>query len=1095
MSGAFSALKSLDTVQLDVHLKVSLGAAEGEAFVSLKGLDPRDLLGDLGELLRNVEGLSDPEKISKVILAGLQEFAEVFAISGLETVDRVLDLLRTLLSQIGPVIEELGDQPEALFDRVLSEHGGLEGLIAEVVSRFAEGFPAELPEPIRVPAAAVQQLAGGKLQNGRDLAQFLSGFGLGLDLSSLEAPMRVVEALRVQLTVSDPQLEAIRILVQELTSRIETVSLQLTGEAPDLSAAVQLLESSRNDMVRLTAELLPAALDNLAADLASIDISRLMQDLDNALAPWLTRIPEMSLSLSEIFMDPLRSLTESIEAMTPEFLDNRFEEVEAALEEMFRFSEVGRLAAEAQGLLEGLTDYLAQIPLPQIREQLSTALLAVEGKIRSLESFSPVHQLADYLQNIESAIEQIDTAAIQSRVQEVAGRIQEVIDSFPIGELRSELESLVSAATEAVAGIGPALDEADQAIDQVAAQLTSIELDAAGEASVQLIRDIRQNIREALAGADLPDVARAALGAVAGEVRKIDLGAELRAPFTSVVARIDVAAIAAPLDEALNESRAALEKLAPSGLIGKLDAPFHQLVDGLEQLNPARLVDELGKQFEAYLRLLDQADPRVLITPLQAEFDRLIAELRQTIDPGPLLQPLKEAYQQLTGLIDRIDPSPLLEKILARISGMPDLVAEATGRTFTTSLGAGADLPTREENGPFRFGDILRPFAALIREIRGVVQGAAEELLQEGLKQISRPLGILHEMTGAGGLFLQEIGDILAERRGSVDFLAAEGPLADLREAIAQLTRVEASLAASGRSSFALGQAVALVQIDLHLSASTDLRTALDTEEQRFFSSLSPQPLAEGLQKIGSVLEGIVPPALLVPDTTATALARIEGLFDGFGLEEMVAEMDELGDRITAKLQTMAAEIAKKLLRLWDRIFNLLQPLIPGDLGAAVSGGMEEVRRLVGLLDPGTVEEEINELLEAVVEALGAYSPAAFAAELGVLFEAVKAKLGSLNPAALLGDLDPVGNLLEELKGLKPSMILAPLIAQTQELEEALAKLLDFKVGDVLVEAAARVRAELELIIENIASELDGLLGDLGAGDGEFRASASISIG
>ncbi len=318
--------------------------------------------------------------------------------------------------------------------------------------------------------------------------------------------------------------------------------------------------------------------------------------------------------------------------------------------------------------------------------------------------------------------------------------------------------------------------------------------------------------------------------------------------------------------------------------------------------------------------------------------------------------------------------------------------------------------------------------------------------------------------------------------------------MADLRDAIDQLSRVEATLAASGRSSFALGQAVASVQLDVHIDATASLRSRLDAEQQRFFSALSPLPLATSLRQIGAALDDVVPSALALPDSTATALARIDALFDAFDPGPLVAEMDTLGDRITARLQTLAADLARALVRLWNRIFDLLNPVFPQGLLPAVGAGMEDVRRQIGSLNPAGVETEIDRLLDAVVEALGAYSPAAFADELGAIFDAVKGKLQGLDPATLLGDLDPVGRLIDQFQALKPSVILSPLLLQTRALEEALERLLDFDVGEILVEAVANLRAELELIIENIASELDGLLADLGAGDGEISTTASVSI-
>ncbi len=82
MRGALGALLSLDTARLGARIEVARGT-EGLS-VSIAATDPRDLLGELGEVLKRIEGLAaDPQALAAALRSQLGPIAELLDLAGL----------------------------------------------------------------------------------------------------------------------------------------------------------------------------------------------------------------------------------------------------------------------------------------------------------------------------------------------------------------------------------------------------------------------------------------------------------------------------------------------------------------------------------------------------------------------------------------------------------------------------------------------------------------------------------------------------------------------------------------------------------------------------------------------------------------------------------------------------------------------------------------------------------------------------------------------------------------------------------------------------------------------------------------------------
>jgi hypothetical protein len=1084
-----SALLSLDTSGLDA--RIAIAADPQGASPSFTITDPLDLLGEAGTLIRTIEDVAGGETdVPDALRQGFAALGEVAPFADIPAIEEVMHLFEALKERLQPLHDLMDLDPAALVNHALEGLGGTEAIIGQIAGGVTDAIAADVPEAIAIPLGALRDLAAGTPGSAGDVAAFFARFLLGLDLAALRAPFDLIEGARGQLAAGsgDAALEA-RILA--LTLSVDAAAEALLDRDPELPAIVAALGKARAEIDLLTASVLPGAIDRLSRDISGIDVAGLAVQLGAALAPLLARVPVPPRGLADFFLPPLRMLGDGIDALTPALFSQIFAELEAKVRATFAASDVARLRDDAASLLAGVVGFLNRLPLPALREQLTQALLRIQGQVGALADFSPVTDIAAKMQEIADAIDGIDTDAVKAEVAKLAAEIEQVVATFPIEAIRDELEGLLGQAEGMVAGLPPLIEDLKAKVDSLADELTSIDLSGAGDVSVGLVADMRSEVKTALGSADIPAALKIPLGVLAGAVREIELSAAVEAPLADIVARVDVSGVLAPVQAAIDQAREALRKLSPTAVMEQLDQPFDAMIGQLQTVSPEAVIGQLSAGFQAAAGQIDRLNPATLAEPLQAEFDALLATLRQAADPSPLLAPLHAAYAELQALLDAIDPTMLIGRVIGEVSKLPGRLTSATSDMMAGKIGAAAALPQDAAGGPIRFGDMVRPLAALVNEARAVVRGGAEDLLAEGLELIGRPLALLVRAGEAAGGHLVDLAAAIEARRALVDPTAPGGPMAELHEALARLARIEAGLAASGRSSVQLNGAVLSIQLDVYVTASLPARQQLDEAAGGLGGGLQTAELSRSLHALGLVIADFVPPALALPDTEASVLERIDALFDTIDPTPIADEMDAIGAALEAKLQSFATEIAKSLFKVWNAIFEELLPVLPQGILPVLTGAMDAIRAQLAALDPASLEAELDALLDSVVEALQAYSPAAFAGTLSSTFDAVKSKLLALDPAVLLGDLDPLAEAIEELEKLRPSVVLAPLTNKAEKVDAALVELLEFDPAQIVAEAIANLKLQIELVLQRIEVELDGLLADLGASGG---AEGSISF-
>ncbi|MGC4084816.1 MAG: hypothetical protein QM736_22560 [Vicinamibacterales bacterium] len=157
-----------------------------------------------------------------------------------------------------------------------------------------------------------------------------------------------------------------------------------------------------------------------------------------------------------------------------------------------------------------------------------------------------------------------------------------------------------------------------------------------------------------------------------------------------------------------------------------------------------------------------------------------------------------------------------------------------------------------------------------------------------------------------------------------------------------------------------------------------------------------------------------------------------------------------------------------------------------------INQGMARVRAEFTVFDPAVLEKEVRDLVDALIDGIEMFSPAHLASQLNGLTDGVARKIRELDPATLLGDLTMIDGVIDTFAALRPSVVLAPLVASTADLAKTLEAILAIDLGASLRAAIEALRAELEAVVAQVQAEFTALIGFLEEQGG--GASVGVSL-
>jgi hypothetical protein len=1103
MATIIEQIGALDFDAIDDALGRVRVAVSADGELDLSGLDVGSLLGDVGpvvEAVRQLDG-GGTDSVAVVARAALHELSDIATLPELEELGELVGGIEALAELIAELVDVLvTSDGSSIVDRLMTEVGGsldLSGLVGDIAGRTADALRVQVPTPLVAAFERLARLASGS-SSPDVLADALLGSLVGLDFAAVRALATDLSA-GVDIVAGAGESTAIAGVFARVEAEVDAV-VEATVHAPeggaDLDALVDALETLAASLDRTVAVDLPRFVEGFATDLRTARNRLTEGDPVAGLEDLLGQIPRPGIEPMEVLIQPLRDLAAGLDAVTSESMT---EALQVAREELTAFVRVGELAALLDGIDDAqrrLVELIRRLPAEEVRDRLVRALRDVQREILSFQGFKFLEEAFAPVRRLSARLAELDTSALTDAMTEVVDSMSAVFADFPIDALRDAVDAVIEPLGAIVDEAGPVLTEITGQLEGLVAQVEAIDFDAAGAEVVEQLAGIRAQVTGALDTDSVPDALKAVIAGAASTLNHMDLAVELTDPFDDAIVRIDVDAFLAPITELWDDLRAALLRATPAALIDELDPPFEELLGRLDDVSLAPLTDALNGLFGELLDVLRRTDPRELLAPLDAEFDRIVDTVRAALDPAPLFAPVRAAYDAVHGELEAIDLEAAIQEMLGGISGAPKMLTEAVeGELRRGASGGDLPVPVPEER-PFHFGDIVRPLAALVGEIRSRLHGLADDAAGEGLGLLADVTRELRRLLDPATGFAVRIADHLDARRGWFD-AGAGGPYAALRTRIAGLDdalgRLELDAAARARVDGASGGVSLQARFELDVSVSNGASEAV-VQTRR---AAEPAGLGRSMRLLVRELDRLLPAPLVedVIDPRAASAAFIDALMDPFDPAPLADELDAIGEQIMAKLAEFVDELSEGLLGIWEEMIAGLQPLMPTSVAARLQAVVDAITAEFAALDPVILEDEARGVVDATVGLLRLYSPARLAAELGGVFDQAIAIVEGLDPSELLGDLDPFAELRADLATLRPSEILAPLVTRAAVLTDALEVVASIDL-DIVGELVARLEATFRVVLDGVEREWGALLDELeGIGGGSVSGSVSVGVG
>jgi hypothetical protein len=1091
MPTILETLGSIDLGSLSARIDAAQGTVSIEA--DLSQFDPAALLGELGKLARSTDFPRDPQEIVRSIRDGISELGNLIQIPPTQASVAVFSQIEGLLAVLQRMVEDLSGDLDGLLNSLMEDSGSLSGILTEMVDRVMSTIPAQIPELARGPFQALQTLAQRKPSTPSELANAISMIVTGINLDDLNAPAVKLNEFLDRVRTAGGGLIDLEFHWNAVTARARAVTELLRQSGVDEAAVILELHEIRVTLDFLFANVLPGAMAKLTTDLSGLNPAALYADLRNVTGALLAKFPQAPFNLEEAVLEGLGEALAIIENTSAEDLNARIAELEAHARSSFRDSGLASIPERIDSLFDLLIEGMREVPIGRLRHQLVDGIAELETKVRNFTGFALPYKLAEHLAKLEAAIDDIDLTAVQQNVQKVTESINEAVQKFPILEIKQDIETVLGSVTEVVDQFAPVFDQVSSRMDELALKIESVDISVAGDASIGLMKEIRTNVEAAVGSADLPEPARLAIVAAATALKEVNLSVEISQPFNSALGQIDASALLQPLEEVVTRVREVLEKVTPQSLIEKLDEPFLQLQKKLETLKPSALLGHISVEFDRLLDVLKAADPRTLVGPLEAEFQKLLSTLRKASDPAILFAPLRALYAKLQELLKLIDFKKLFEALSRKLVGLPSAVRDSLKTAVATRGGTSVDTAVGVNLGQIKVGDFLRPVALLIAQLRKLATELAQDVVSGAFSLLRVPLQAILNLADPALGVLGIIARQVDQRIQALDIFAASGPAAELRLALQDLQTAAASASFSTAGRAQLGLVLATVQLDVRAPDVAPLQAAMAVQRNRLSGELPPPDLHATVQQLGGIIKDLFPLELAEANASADVTTLIRKLFDSFDPTPLADKLDALGARAVAKLESLANEILRAIVRLVSTGFELIDTFTPAGMLNRLNANLDRVKAEFAVIDPAPIEAEIRKLIDAVIDCLKSYSPANLAGQLGGLFDSVQQKIASLNPATLLGDLSAIDAVIDQFAQLRPTLVLGPLLDSTKEIQAALAKTASFDPGETLVRAVANLHAQLGDIVDGIEAELRALIDYFEGLAGGINVNISVS--
>lgn len=1091
-------LNALDFAQIDESLGQVRVAIDAAKELSVAGLDPSVLLGDLGTVIHAVQTLeADPAALAQLARAAVEALGDLIELPDLGDLDGLVSGVAEIVELISRLATALsaGDvEGPGLIDRILTTVGGspgLSSLLADVTARAAGALQVEVPDQLAAPLRALARLGAGGAIDGRQLTELLATVVVGLDVAEM-LTLTVSARGAINVVASAGDAGGVEAAIAAVHARIAACYdvLRVGGAVSiDANAVLAAIDEVGVALDLLGSVELPQLIDGMATDLRTAENTLAELDVSGAVERLLADLPLPGEDIPRIMVDSLRDVADFFDAMTAEAMTAALAAAQAELSAALHQGPLVELLDGIDDAFESLGREVERLPLGSLRDTLVSALVDAQRRILAFDGFNFLDQIVAPVRTLEAKVREIDLSSITDAVQAAVDHVNAIFADFPIGDLRDAVDGVIEPLGEILDELTPVVQQIAEQLEALVGELQSIDFDAAAAQTVDQLHGIRDQVNEAVSGGDVPEPVKVVVGGAAAILSQMDLAAELTSPFETAMVSIDVEALLAPVEGVWESAGSALRRATPQALIAELDPSFEQLLAKVDELSLEPLIASIGGVFEDLVGTLEAIDPRRIVAPLEREFQALLATLRATLDPAPLFAPLRDAYAELRGVADQIDIEAVIDGVLGGMLEMPGGLSQAVGNQLASQAGAGGAVPPTP-GGEFKFGDVLRPMAAFVAEIRSRLKQLAGEVIGAALADLAGATRALRALADPLTGFSVQLADALEARLRWLDPRAGDGPLAELRSELESLGAAVAQVQVEAGAQAQLTTAAGSVQFDARVHIDVQATAQVQVHAERVREGADSPGLGRSIRLLANSLDAALPAALVTEglDPTADVDAFLDAVFARIDPAPMADELDAYGVRIQGRLVALADELTLGLYRLWNELFAGIEPLLPTGVVGRVQAGLGGLTAKLDVLDPAAIESEARAVIEDAISLLGVHSPAALAAELGAVFDAAIERVRELDPAQLLGDLDPFGDLKAQLAELRPSLVLAPLVDRAASFTAALETIAAIDLSFV-GEIVAQIKVAFGVVLEGIEREWNALLEELSSISGGVSVS------
>ncbi len=761
---------------------------------------------------------------------------------------------------------------------------------------------------------------------------------------------------------------------------------------------------------------------------------------------------------------------------------------------------------------EFVRNVFRQIPIRQLRNDLTGFLLGAADAIQNAHLDGPANTVRNTLESVSKALDAgALTAGIQQALQEVTQTIDKVLQPIvdALGAIAKEIDQLASGAQAILGRVTQALEQFQQAINQVSTAINGLGIDQAEQQIVQALDNLRKQVQQLLSNVPLPEPLKPQVEQLTSLLEGIDLEQMLK-PVRDAVAELKIPDdVSSTVTAGLTQAKNVIDNLIPQQLIDSIQQEVDQVLQTLKGFNPASLIPDVSQYLNEAADHIDQLDPRPLAEQIRGPFQAVLDAIDK-VNPYTLLQPVIDVYDKAFAAI----PTPNSQSIVTSLTNTMNL----GGSQLTGALGASPSQGGGTSSGGTSAGAAPASGAAGGAPAGNAAQPASGGQSSSGsdvptslsdvhLGDAVRLLGVipakLHDTVVA--LDAGPVGDVLHE----IDSLCA-GLAKQIRALQASLyaaaARLEASfdtqLVALGPASLRAHLAIqakfaghASMQVSLEAvvlaspgSMRGELKDTLDAMRTLIHSAAAEAGGSNGaaLDRLATALES---------SPLAQLTNNAEQFLDAINPEPIAQEFDALLDSMIALLPKLADELSDDMEAAVNRMRAMINHFNPGSQAQKFLVVLDVLRDELNILNPRRLAAELAELHSVIRGVVAAYDPRVFADEIYKVIQSLAQQLRALNPQQLLGNLDILKPIVDKIEQANPATRLASVGQSLTALGERLGNV---KLDDLIAavnQLGPKLEAAFEHLLEAVKQEIVALLESLRYATGGASASASVSVG